>query len=67
MKRFAELDGFPPWDICALQDLNSIRRELVVYHHIDFSPTELLLDYNSKTGVLIRLVGLRVAPQLLES
>lgn len=65
MNQFAMMGGFPPWDICTLQDLNTIRRELVVYHRIDFNPTRLVEQYSSKTGTLIRLVGLRIAPQLL--
>ncbi len=65
MSQFELMEGFPPWDICALQDLNTIRRELVVYHRVDFNPSELVERYSSKTGTLIRLVGLRVAPQLL--
>lgn len=57
----------PPWDVCALQDLNTIRRELVIYHRVDFDPAVLVDKYNSKMGTLIRLAGLRLSPSLIDS
>lgn len=38
----------PPWDIHALSDLATIRRELVVYHRTDFLPVKLLDGYSDK-------------------
>lgn len=47
-------------DKAAIQDLVQIRRELVVYHWIDFTPPKLLDLYCGKLNTLFLLVGSEV-------
>ena len=47
----------PVIDKSAMQDLVTIRRELVVYHWIDFKPQKLLDQYAAKMGTLFLLVN----------
>lgn len=60
-KRFMELKDEPVWDISALQDLKMMRRELNVYHKVDFDPTKLLEIYTKKMGALFHAITIREA------
>jgi hypothetical protein len=56
--KFAEFAIEPPWDLATLQDLNRIRRELIVYHSQDFNPTVLFDMYNQHVKRLLTTVAL---------
>lgn len=55
---FSEYDD-PPWDIPALSDLSSLRRELVIYHRTDFNPSVLMDQYSMKMIKLFRHIHTR--------
>lgn len=50
----------PVWDLGSLEDLSKIRRELLVYHRLDFTPEQNLALYGGKMARLFRLVSLRL-------
>ena len=50
--KYSEKDKFC-WDKAAVQDLNHISRELVVYHRIDFKPVSLVYNYNDSVTHLV--------------
>ena len=49
----------PPWDIPALSDLSTIRRELVIYHRTDLDPALLIDRYSCKMIKLFRHIHTR--------
>ena len=57
-QRFQDFED-PPWDLSALSDLSTIRRELVVYHRTDFEPMKLFDKYAGKMLGLFRLIHTR--------
>lgn len=57
-KRF-ENETEPPWDIPALSDLSKIRRELIVYHRLDFNPTALVERYSNNMKTLFKYITIR--------
>ena len=44
----------PVWDLPSIIELKTIRRELIVYHRVDFEPTVLLDHYCDKLGIFFR-------------
>lgn len=50
----------PIWDLGSLQELSKIRRELLIYHKLDFDPEQKLELYGKKMAQLFRLVSLRI-------
>ena len=57
-QRFQDIED-PPWDLPALVDLSTIRRELVVYHRSDFLPVKLLDGYSDKMVRLFHHIHVR--------
>jgi len=64
-KLFSKEIQEPQWDIPALTDLSKIRRELIVYHRPDFTPTNLLDRYSTKMMKLFRCIQIRKKLHLL--
>lgn len=50
----------PIWDLSSLSELSQVRRELLVYHRVDFDPEQQLELYGRKMAQLFRLVSLRL-------
>lgn len=58
-KEFDEYLEGPPWDLCSLSDLGTLKRELVVYHRLDFNPFRVLDYYSKMVNKLLRMVEIR--------
>ncbi len=58
-KTYRSYKDNPPWDLAALTDLNQLRRELFVYHKLDFNPVFLFEKYNQKMITLFRSIRRR--------
>lgn len=52
MSKYGAEDKFC-WDKAAVQDLEGISKELVVFHRIDFNPIFLIYSYNENISNLI--------------
>jgi hypothetical protein len=46
------------WDKGAIQDLNYIGKELVIYHRKDFNPEKKIYVYNTDIKKLVRMIDL---------
>lgn len=61
--RFKPYEGFPPWDLSSIKELNHIRIDLLVFHHADFRPYRRVLEWSEKMKQLFRTILLN-APDL---
>jgi len=60
-KKFQPYKEHPPWDVCTLKELNSVRTQLLVFYRLDFSPFTLVDIYSNRLQNFNRIVEHRLA------
>jgi hypothetical protein len=58
--KFEEFRDGPPWDLCALKQLNGLRQELFIFYRMDFHPPKMVDIYSTKVEHLYKVAKRRL-------